>query len=104
MRRRPGSKPLGLGLGLGLAAVLAAALTLATGAAAPLFFGSLPYGDRALLTMVLVCWSAGGVATAAAYGRAFFAFVELDDLGGDASRRTIDMSASYSSRSKITRG
>jgi len=47
---------------------------VATGVAAPLFFGVLPYGDRALLTMVLVCWSAGGVATAAAYAGAFFAF------------------------------
>ncbi len=56
--------------------VLAAAANgVATGAAAPLFFGSLPDIDRALLTMVLVCWSAGGVATAAAYAGAFFAFI-----------------------------
>ena len=55
--------------------LFAAANGVATGVAAPLFFGSLPYGDRALLTMVLVCWSAGGVATAAAYAGAFFAFV-----------------------------
>jgi signal transduction histidine kinase len=55
--------------------LFAAASGVATGVAAPLFFGSLPYEGRALLTMVLVCWSAGGVATAAAYARAFFAFV-----------------------------
>jgi signal transduction histidine kinase len=55
--------------------VFAAVNGVATGAAAPLFFGALPYTDRALLTMVLVCWSAGGVATAAAYAGAFFAFI-----------------------------
>jgi signal transduction histidine kinase len=55
--------------------LFAAANGIATGAAAPLFFGALPYSDRALLTMVLVCWSAGGVATAAAYAGAFFAFI-----------------------------
>jgi signal transduction histidine kinase len=55
--------------------LFAAANGIATGAAAPLFFGALPYADRALLTMVLVCWSAGGVATAAAYAGAFFAFI-----------------------------
>jgi signal transduction histidine kinase/CheY-like chemotaxis protein len=71
--------------------LFAAANGVATGAAAPLFFGSLPYADRALLTMVLVCWSAGGVATAAAYAGAFFAFIPaalgplalLWVLGGD---------------------
>jgi signal transduction histidine kinase len=47
----------------------------ATGAAAPLFFSALPLEAQALLTMTLVCWSAGGVATAAAYARAFYVFV-----------------------------
>jgi hypothetical protein len=46
-----------------------------TGASMPLFFHALSYEGRTLLTMVLVCWSAGGVATAAAYARAFYAFV-----------------------------
>ncbi len=46
-----------------------------TGAAMPLFAAPLSLEGRALLTMTLVCWSAGGVATAAAYARAFYAFV-----------------------------
>jgi hypothetical protein len=46
-----------------------------TGAAMPLFFHSLSFEGQTLLTMVLVCWSAGGVSTAAAYARAFYAFV-----------------------------
>ncbi len=46
-----------------------------TGAAMPLFFGALSLEGRALLTMTLVCWSAGGVSTAAAYAPAFYAFV-----------------------------
>lgn len=46
-----------------------------TGAAMPLFAWALPLEERALLTMILVCWSAGGVSTAAAYARAFYAFV-----------------------------
>jgi signal transduction histidine kinase len=48
---------------------------LLTGAAAPLFFSPLPETEKALLTMILVCWTAGGVATAAAYARAFYAYV-----------------------------
>jgi len=46
-----------------------------TGITAPLFFPVLPLDGRALLTMILVSWTAGGVATAAAYSRAFYAFV-----------------------------
>ncbi|MHB8667827.1 MAG: ATP-binding response regulator [Burkholderiales bacterium] len=46
-----------------------------TGLAGPLFFPALHPGDRALLTMILVCWTAGGVSTAAAYARAFYAYV-----------------------------
>ena len=48
---------------------------LVTGAAAPLFFPALHHEGRALLTMILVCWTAGGVSTHAAYARAFYAFV-----------------------------
>jgi len=48
---------------------------LITGAAGPLFFPALPPEGRALLTMILVCWTAGGVSTAAAYARAFYAYV-----------------------------
>ena len=48
---------------------------LITGSAAPLFFPALPPEGRALLTMILVCWTAGGVSTAAAYARAFYAYV-----------------------------
>ena len=46
-----------------------------TGSAGPLFFPRLPEVERALLTMILVCWTAGGVSTAAAYARAFYADV-----------------------------
>jgi signal transduction histidine kinase len=46
-----------------------------TGAAAPLFFPALPLEERTILTMILVCWTAGGVATAAAYAPAFYAYV-----------------------------
>jgi signal transduction histidine kinase len=45
------------------------------GAGAVLFFPNLPLEQRALLTMILVCWCAGGVSTAAAYARAFYYFV-----------------------------
>ena len=45
------------------------------GIAATLFFPSLPLEGRALLTMVLVCWTGGGVASAAAYARVFHVFV-----------------------------
>jgi signal transduction histidine kinase/CheY-like chemotaxis protein len=45
------------------------------GAAAVMFIPSLPLQGRALLTMVLVCWTGGGAATAAAYARAFYVFV-----------------------------
>jgi signal transduction histidine kinase/ActR/RegA family two-component response regulator len=45
------------------------------GAGAVLFFPNLPVEQRALLTMILVCWCAGGVSTAAAYARAFYYFV-----------------------------
>ena len=48
---------------------------LITGVAGPLFFPALPPEGRALLTMILVCWTAGGVSTAAAYARAFYAYV-----------------------------
>jgi len=47
---------------------------LVTGSAGPLFFPALPSEERALLTMILVCWTAGGVSTAAAYARAFYAY------------------------------
>jgi len=46
-----------------------------TGASMPLFFHALSFEGQILLTMVLVCWSAGGVSTAAAYARAYYAFV-----------------------------
>ena len=46
-----------------------------TGSAGPLFFPALQPEERALLTMILVCWTAGGVSTAAAYARAFYAYV-----------------------------
>lgn len=46
-----------------------------TGALMPLFFNSLSFEGQALLTMLLVSWSAGGVTTAAAYARAFYAFI-----------------------------
>jgi signal transduction histidine kinase len=45
------------------------------GLAAILFIPNLPLQGRALLTMVLVCWTGGGAATAAAYARAFYVFV-----------------------------
>ena len=45
------------------------------GAAAVLFFPDLPLESRALLTMILVCWTAGGVAATAAYAPAFYVFV-----------------------------
>lgn len=48
---------------------------LVTGLAGPLFFPALSSEERALLTMILACWSAGGVSTAAAYARAFYAYV-----------------------------
>jgi signal transduction histidine kinase/CheY-like chemotaxis protein len=48
---------------------------LVTGSAAPLFFPVMHPEGRALLTMILVCWTAGGVTTAAAYARAFYAYV-----------------------------
>ena len=48
---------------------------LATGSAGPLFFPALHPEGRALLTMILVCWTAGGVSTAAAYARVFYAYV-----------------------------
>ena len=48
---------------------------LMIGLAAILFFSGLPLDGRALLTMVLVCWTGGGVATAAAYARIFHVFV-----------------------------
>lgn len=45
------------------------------GVAAILFIPGLTLQGRALLTMVLVCWTGGGAATAAAYARAFYVFV-----------------------------
>ena len=48
---------------------------LMIGAAAVLFFPRLPLEGQALLTMVLVCWTGGGVATAAAHPPSFHAFV-----------------------------
>jgi signal transduction histidine kinase len=48
---------------------------LVTGSAGPLFFHALHPEGRALMTMILVCWTAGGVSTAAAYARAFYAYV-----------------------------
>jgi two-component system, sensor histidine kinase len=54
---------------------LAFAAGVATGLAGPLFFARLPEVERALLTMILVCWTAGGVSTAAAYARAFYAYI-----------------------------
>ena len=48
---------------------------LMIGAAAVVFFPQLPLEGQALLTMVLVCWTGGGVATAAAHPPSFHAFV-----------------------------
>ena len=48
---------------------------LVTGSAAPLFFPVMHPEGRALLTMILVCWTAGGVSTMAAYARTFYAYV-----------------------------
>jgi signal transduction histidine kinase/CheY-like chemotaxis protein len=48
---------------------------LVTGSAAPLFFPALDPEGRALLTMILLCWTAGGVSTLAAYAHAFYAYV-----------------------------
>ena len=48
---------------------------LMIGAAAVLFFPRLPLEGQALLTMVLVCWTGGGVASAAAHPIVFHAFV-----------------------------
>jgi signal transduction histidine kinase/CheY-like chemotaxis protein len=45
------------------------------GLAPLLFFDQLEGDRRALLTMALVCWTGGGVASAAAYARAFYAFM-----------------------------
>ncbi|HEX2827266.1 MAG TPA: hybrid sensor histidine kinase/response regulator [Burkholderiales bacterium] len=45
------------------------------GLGALLFFKGLPGEERALLTMIFVCWTAGAVATAAAYAPAFYGFV-----------------------------
>lgn len=47
---------------------------LVTGAAGPLFFPALHPEGKALLSMILVCWIAGGVSTMAAYARVFYAF------------------------------
>lgn len=55
-----------------------------TGALMPLFFNSLPFEGQTLLTMLLVSWSAGGITTAAAYARAFYAFVGPTLLPGAA--------------------
>lgn len=44
------------------------------GSAAPLFFNGLPPDRQALLTMVMCCWGAGGIATSGAYPRAYYAF------------------------------
>ncbi|MGP1678463.1 MAG: ATP-binding response regulator [Burkholderiales bacterium] len=65
---------------------------LVTGSAGPLFFPALHPEGRALLTMILVCWIAGGVSTMAAYPRVFYAFaapallplVALWAMAGDA--------------------
>jgi signal transduction histidine kinase/CheY-like chemotaxis protein len=46
-----------------------------TGSAGPLFFPYLDPEGRALLTMILVCWTAGGVSNLAAYARVFYAYV-----------------------------
>ena len=48
---------------------------LITGSAGPLFFPALNPEGRGLLTMILVCWVAGGVSTAAAYARVFYAYM-----------------------------
>lgn len=47
---------------------------LITGSAGPLFFPALDLEGRALLSMILVCWTAGAVSTAAAYAPAFYAY------------------------------
>lgn len=60
---------------LGRMVWFAFAAGLVTGTAGPLFFSPLSSEGRALLTMILVCWTAGGVSTAAAYARAFYAYV-----------------------------
>ncbi len=46
-----------------------------TGSAGPLFFPALHPEGKALLSMILVCWVAGGVSTLAAYARVFYAYI-----------------------------
>lgn len=47
---------------------------LVTGLAAVLFLSRLPPERQAILTMIMVCWSAGAVSANAAYGKAFYAY------------------------------
>ncbi len=54
--------------------LLALAAGVATGSAAPLFFPDLPDQSKPLLTMILVCWTAGSVSTSA-YAGPFYAYV-----------------------------
>ena len=53
---------------------LAALSGLVSGSAALLFFGALPADRQALLTMVMCCWGAGGLASSSAYPRAYTVF------------------------------
>jgi signal transduction histidine kinase/CheY-like chemotaxis protein len=53
---------------------LSAVNGLVTGSGALLFLPALPPERQALLTMILVCWSAGAVSANAAYARAFLAY------------------------------
>ena len=69
------SPPADVQRALGRMVWFAFAAGLVTGSAGPLFFPALHPEGRALLTMILVCWTAGGVSTAAAYARAFYAYV-----------------------------
>ena len=54
--------------------VLAALSGVVSGSAAPLFFPALPADRQALLTMVMCCWVAGGMASSSAYPRAYYVF------------------------------
>lgn len=70
--RAPGEDP---EAGLRRMVAFAFAIGAAAGSAALLFFFPLPNSERAILTMILVCWTAGGVSTAAAYAPAFYFYV-----------------------------
>ncbi len=55
--------------------VMMAALSgVASGAAAPLFLGSLPLETQTMMVMVMCCWGAGAIATSGAYPPVYLAF------------------------------